>query len=90
MQDFFFELANGVFFCFHFSFCLVKQGNRAGSSPPDYFGYYVRTCTIILLYTMQILLVPQATYTGDNGNAMFPSKVRISKMPAKRFLYRSV
>ena len=28
--------------------------------------------------------------TGDNGNAMFPSKVRISKIPTKRFLYRSL
>ena len=28
--------------------------------------------------------------TGDNGNAMFTSKVRISKIPATRFLYRSL
>ena len=28
--------------------------------------------------------------TGDNGNAMLPKKVRISKKPAKRFLYRSL
>ena len=31
-----------------------------------------------------------STKTGDNGNATFPSKVRILKIPAKRFLYRSL
>ena len=30
------------------------------------------------------------TKTGDNGTAMLPKKVRISKIPAKRFLYRSL
>ena len=31
MQDFFFEAANRVFFCFQASFCPVKRGIRAGS-----------------------------------------------------------
>ena len=32
IQDFFFEVANGEFFCFQVSFCPVKRGNRTGSS----------------------------------------------------------
>ena len=36
MRDFFFEVANIVFFCFQVRFCPVKRGNRAGSSRNEF------------------------------------------------------
>ena len=47
----------------------------------------------LYLYWQHLVLItmfPRNMKTGDNGNAMLPTKVRLSKIPAKIFLRRSL
>ena len=71
-----------------FEFWRISRRDRVGKNTSDFFIYFFLRVQCLLCQGQCIQF--SSRKTGDNGNAMFPKKVRISKIPAKRFLYRSL